>query len=95
MVTKGQYIKLENKDWRGDARGFCQAIKALEGVTFNPAELDEDGWWFVPNKHKPKIADLYFRYIDKVLLAMDADKRAGFVPSKTGHSKFARKRLRY
>ena len=94
-MTKGNYIKLENKDWRGDARGFCKAIKALEGVTFNPAELDEDGWWFVPNKHKPKIADLYFRYIDKVLLAMDADKRAGFVPSKTGHSKFARKRLRY
>ena len=40
MVTKGNYIKLENKDWRGDARGFCKAIKALEGVTFNPAELD-------------------------------------------------------
>lgn len=95
MVTKGNYIKLENRDWKGDARGFCKAIKKLDGVTFNPAELDEDGWWFVPYKHKVAITELYHQHIGKVLLAMDADKRAGFVPSKTGHSKFARKRLRY
>lgn len=94
-MTNGQYIKLDNRDWKGDARGFCKAIKALDGVTFNPAELDEDGWWFVPNCHKPKIADLHYKYIGKVLQAIDADKRAGFVPSKTGHSKFARNRLRY
>jgi len=95
VVTKGQYIKLENKDWRGDARGFCKAIKALEGVTFNPAELDEDGWWFVPNKHKPKIADLYYRYIGKPLADMDADALAGFKPTPKAGGRYVRARLRY
>ena len=92
MVTKGQYIKLENKDWRGDARGFCQAIKALEGVTFNPAEMDEDNWWFIPAGQIPRVHELYYQHIDKVLQDLAADRRAGFVPAaKSG--RFARRRV--
>lgn len=93
-ITKGNlfFIKLEKKDWSGDWRGFCNEIKKLDGVQFNPPEMDEDNWWVVPMKHKVKFGILYYQYIGKVLATIDADKAAGYEPTpRRASGRFARR----
>ena len=92
----GLYIQLEKKDWNGDWRGFCSAIKKLDGVTFNPPEFDEDNWWFIPTKWIPTVKILYSKFIDQIIKDAKADKAAGFIPiPRQSTSKFARKQLRF
>ena len=89
------FIKLEKRDWMGDWRGFCRAIKRLDGVTFNPVELDEEGWWYIPGKHVARINELYLQFIGKVLKDADADRAAGFAPTSAGSGRFSRKWLKF
>lgn len=92
----GHYIQLEKKDWNGDWRGFCNEIKKLHGVVFNPPEHDEDNWWFIPQRFISEVRNLYSIYITRVISDNEADKAAGFVPiPKRPSGKFARKPLRF
>lgn len=95
-ITKGNlmFIKLEPRDWQGDGYGFCKEIKKLDGVQFNPPEMDEDNWWVIPMKHKVQFGILYYNHIGKVLATMDADKQAGFEPiPRRASGRFAHRRI--
>lgn len=81
----GKYFTLEPKDWQGDARGFIKAIKKLRTVTPNPAELDDDSfWWYCGNIDWPQVKELYKKYIGLPLEIIDSDKKDGFEPLKRG-----------
>jgi hypothetical protein len=99
MISKdalggGRYIKLESRDWKGDARGFLAAIKKLKSVCYAPAELDEPNFWFIGKPDISAMEEAYDKHIKKVLQTIEEDRSSGYKPLPRGGGRFAR-RLRY
>lgn len=91
----GCYIQIEKKDFKGDWEGFVEAIKKLKGVVFNPPELDDENWWFIPKPVQMEMIKLYHTHIEKVLQDKKSYEDLGYkeIPRKGG--RFNRKRLKF
>jgi hypothetical protein len=90
----GIYFKLEPGDFKANWKQFLAEVKKMKSHVYNPAELDDDNWWFVGRQDIEALKFLKQEYITKVLNQAAKDKAAGFEPIPRRNT-FRRRSLKY
>jgi hypothetical protein len=78
----GVYWRLDKRDFGGDWKTFLAKVKEKKIATYQPAEMDEENFWYSSAEEFKQVKELYQKHIGEILRQAESDKKAGFEPLK-------------